>query len=119
MILPETITLDTETTGLTPKTVICTDRNGTNNYIIHMYDDNYEFLNLVPYLNNKVLIGHNILFDLGFMYKYFYPKKVLDTMLASKIFVQWRFWNSRHDFGSCMVRIRTHYDKKQIKRIFT
>jgi ribonuclease D len=77
MILPETIALDTETTGLTPRNcdIFCVQiGTGTNNYIIHMYDDNYEFLNLVPYLNNKVLIGHNILFDLGFMYNIFLSK---------------------------------------------
>ncbi len=122
MILPETLALDTETTGLTPRNcdIFCVQiGTGENNYIIHMYDDNYQFSDLVPYLNNKILIGHNILFDLDFMYKYgFYPKQVLDTMLASKILYNGDFWNSRHDFGSVMKReLDVYYDKTDQKNI--
>jgi ribonuclease D len=43
---PETIALDTETTGLTPRNcdIFCVQiGTGTNNYIIHMYDDIMNF----------------------------------------------------------------------------
>lgn len=122
MILPDIIALDTETTGLTARDCdmfCCQIGTGTNNYIIHQYDDNYEFADVVPYLEGKTLIGHNILFDLGFMYKYgFYPEKVLDTMLASKILYNGDMHNLRADFGSVMYReLGVHYDKTDQKNI--
>jgi ribonuclease D len=89
MLLPETIAIDTETTGLTPLNcdIFCVQiGTGKNNYLIHMYDDNYEFNDIVSYIKNKTLVGQNLLFDIGFFYKYkFYPKKIKDTMLATKI----------------------------------
>lgn len=121
MVLPETIAIDTETTGLETRhcDVFCVQiGTGKDNYIIHMYDDNYEFEDIVPYIDDKILVGHNILFDLGFMYKYnFWPKKVKDTMLASKI-----LYNGdpreRHDFGSVMKReLDVVYDKTEQKNI--
>jgi DNA polymerase I-like protein with 3'-5' exonuclease and polymerase domains len=121
MILPSTISIDTETTGLVTREndIFCTQiGTGENNYLIHMYDDNYFFEELVPYIKNKTLVGHNILFDLGFFYKHnFYPKKVFDTMLASKI-----LYNGdptiRHDFGSVMQKeLNIVYDKTEQKNI--
>lgn len=121
MVLPEKIALDTETTGLRPRhhDIFCVQiGTGKDNYIIHMYDDNYEFDDVVPYIDGKILVGHNILFDLGFMYKYnFWPKEVRDTMLASKI-----MYNGdprvRHDFGSVMKReLDVVYDKTEQKNI--
>ncbi len=121
MVLPETIAIDTETTGLEARhcEIFCVQiGTGTNNYIIHMYDDNYVFQDLVPYIDGKILIGHNILFDLGFFYKYdFWPKEVRDTMLASKI-----IYNGdpreRHDFGHVMKReLDISYDKTEQKNI--
>ena len=121
MILPNKIAIDTETTGLEARKqeIFCTQiGTGENNYIIHMYDDNYTFQDLVPYIDGKILVGHNILFDLGFFYKYdFWPKEVRDTMLASKI-----LYNGdpreRHDFGSVMYReLNTKYDKTEQKNI--
>jgi DNA polymerase-1 len=134
MVLPETIALDTETTGLFPRNcdIFCIQiGTGKDNYIIHMYDDNYEFVDAIPYLNNKVLIGHNILFDLGFMYKYgFFPKKVLDTMLATKILYNGQLEKYtkqdggvvsipvKADFGSVMKReLGVVYDKTDQKNI--
>lgn len=126
MILPETISIDTETTGLTPRhcDVFCVQiGTGTNNYIVVMYNDNYEFNDIVPYIDNKVLIGHNILFDLGFMYKYgFYPENVKDTMLASKILYNGQldvnYLPHRHDFGSVMKKeLNVIYDKTDQKNI--
>jgi len=121
MELSDIIALDTETTGLSPidSDIFCTQiGTGKHNYIIVMYNDNYCFEDLIPYIENKTLIGHNILFDLGFMYKHnFYPKEVRDTMLASKI-----IYNGdptiRHDFGSVMSReLNVVYDKTDQKNI--
>lgn len=126
MILPETISIDTETTGLIPRhcDVFCVQiGTSINNYIVVMYNDNYEFNDIVPYIDNKVLIGHNILFDLGFMYKYgFYPENVKDTMLASKILYNGQldenYLPCRHDFGSVMKKeLNVIYDKTDQKNI--
>jgi DNA polymerase I-like protein with 3'-5' exonuclease and polymerase domains len=130
MVLKETLALDTETTGLIPRhcDIFCV-QIGTkeNNYIIHMYDENYEFKDLAPYLDGKILIFHNALFDLGFMYKYgYYPKEVRDTMIASKILYNGQFeevfpgsWRPvRHNFGACMKReLDMVYDKTTQKNI--
>src|SRR5215471_10296730 len=73
MELPDKIAIDTETTGLTPRNadIFCVQiGTGRNNYLIHMYDGNYEFKDLAPFISGKILVGHNITFDLGFMYKY-------------------------------------------------
>ena len=125
MILGDVIALDTETTGLQPRNcdVFCVQiGTGKDNYIIVMYNDNYEFSDVVPYINGKTLIGHNILFDLGFMYKYnFIPNNVLDTMLASKILYNGQldeYLPYRHDFGSVMKReLNAVYDKTDQKNI--
>lgn len=121
MILPDKIAIDTETTGLEARKheIFCTQiGTGTNNYIIHMYDDNYQFKDLIPYIKDKVLVGHNILFDLGFFYKYdFWPKEVRDTMLASKILHNGNP-RMRHDFGAVMAReLDVKYDKTEQKNI--
>jgi DNA polymerase-1 len=121
MVLPDKIAIDTETTGLHPRNsdIFCVQiGTGKNNYLIHMYDGNYEFSNLVPFIEDKVLVGHNITFDLGFMYKYnFWPKEVRDTMIASKV-----LYNGdptvRHDFGAVMKReLDVVYDKTEQKNI--
>ena len=126
MILGDVISLDTETTGLQPRNydIFCVQLGtGDNNYIIVMYNEDYEFNDVVPYITGKTLIGHNILFDLGFMYKHsFYPEKVYDTMLASKILYNGQtdehFVPYRHDFGSVMKReLNVVYDKTDQKNI--
>jgi DNA polymerase I-like protein with 3'-5' exonuclease and polymerase domains len=128
MILGDVISLDTETTGLQPRNcdIFCVQLGtGDNNYIIVMYNDDYEFKDVVPYITGKTLIGHNILFDLGFMYKYgFYPKKVYDTMIASKILYNGALDKENHfapyanDFGSVMKReLNVVYDKTDQKNI--
>lgn len=127
MVLPETISFDTETTGLTPRNcdIFCVQiGTGENNYIIVMYNDNYEFADLVPYIDGKTLIGHNITFDLGFMYKYnFFPEKVLDTMIATRILYNGAveapyFLPYKADFGSVMKReLNVVYDKTDQKNI--
>ncbi|RPJ28034.1 MAG: hypothetical protein EHM25_10480 [Nitrosopumilales archaeon] len=125
MILPEKIAIDTETTGLRAREeeIFCTQiGTGNNNYIIHMYDDNYSFKDLIPYIEGKILVGHNILFDLGFFYKYdFWPREVRDTMLATKILYNGQLENwvpFKADFGSVMKReLNIIYDKTEQKNI--
>jgi len=121
MILPNKIAIDTETTGLTARhnEIFCVQiGTGENNYIIVMYDNNYYFEDLIPYIQGKVLVGHNIQFDLGFFYKYdFWPVEVRDTMLASKILYNGEL-AIRHDFGAVMFReLGVVYDKTEQKNI--
>ena len=134
MILPEKIAVDTETTGLFARNceIFCIQiGTGSNNYIIQLYDNNYEFKDVIPFIENKTMVFHNALFDLGFMYKYnFYPEKVLDTMLANKILyngmkrVYYTKYNNtvmlpvKSDFGSVMNHeLGIKYDKTDQKNI--
>lgn len=121
MILPEVLAVDTETTEL--KAIIgnifaIQIGTGVDNYLIHCYDDNFIPQDIIPYLENKTLIGHNLTFDLGFFYKYgFYPNRVKDTFIASKI-----LYNGikmyRHDFGTVFEReLGINYDKSEQKNI--
>ena len=121
MILPNIIAIDTETTDLKP---ILGDifaiqiGTGTNNYLIHCYNDNFKPEEIFPFIKDKILIGHNITFDLGFFYKYgFYPNKVKDTFIASKIIYN-GLKEYRHDFGSVFEReLNINYDKSEQKNI--
>jgi DNA polymerase-1 len=126
MVLSDTIACDSETNGLQPRNsdMFCFQiGTGKDNYIIVMYNNNYEFSDIIPYIKNKTLIFHNALFDLGFCYKYgFYPKNVRDTMLASKIIynggVDENYLPIRHDFGSVMKKeLNVIYDKTEQKNI--
>jgi DNA polymerase I-like protein with 3'-5' exonuclease and polymerase domains len=131
MILPDTISVDSEDTGLEARKcdMFCVQLGtGDNNYIIDLYssgEDSYKFEELIPYIKDKTLIFHNALFDLGFFYKHsFYPEKILDTMLASKIIYNGAEDEDnynlpyRHDFGSVMKReLNVYYDKFEQKNI--
>jgi DNA polymerase I-like protein with 3'-5' exonuclease and polymerase domains len=123
MILPETLAIDTETTGLFAKDcdIFCVQiGTGDNNYLIHCYDDNYEVRDIVPYIDDKTLVFQNGLFDLGFFYKYnFYPEKIKDTMLATKILLNGKgYMDSKADFQSIMKReLDVWYDKTTQKNI--
>jgi DNA polymerase I-like protein with 3'-5' exonuclease and polymerase domains len=131
MILTDIISIDTETTGLTPRDceLFCVQiGTGENNYIIDLYtdgEDSYKFEELIPYIKDKTMIFHNALFDLGFFYKHnFYPERVLDTMLASKIIYNGAEDSEnhslpyRHDFGSVMKReLEIVYNKTDQKNI--
>lgn len=127
IILPEVIGIDSETTGLKARheTMFCIQiSSGNDNYIIDFYtsEDAYTFKNIIPYIKNKTLIGHNLTFDLGFFYKHnFYPEKVFDTMIASKILYNGMFEGKqpfKHDFGSVMKReLNIIYDKTDQKNI--
>ena len=124
MRLPEIISIDSETTGLEARhsDIFCIQiGTKTDNYLIHMYDGNYVMSDLVPYIEDKTLIFHNALFDLGFFYKYdFYPEKVLDTMLATKILYNGDVFNLKADFKSAMQReLNITYDKTEQANIST
>ena len=121
MILPEVLAVDTETTEL--KAILgdifaIQIGTGVDNYLIHCYDNNYAPQDIIPYLENKTLIGHNLTFDLGFFYKYgFYPDKVKDTFIASKILYN-GIKEYRHDFGTVFEReLGINYDKSEQKNI--
>lgn len=122
MVLPDEIAYDSETTGLIVRNedVFCIQL-GTkvNNYLIVMYNDDYTFEDLIPYIEHKTLVIHNALFDLKFCYKHnFYPKKVKDTLLASRILYNGDFLVKRHDFKTVMQReLRIEYDKTEQKNI--
>jgi DNA polymerase I-like protein with 3'-5' exonuclease and polymerase domains len=126
IVLPDIIGIDTETTGLQTRhcDVFCVQiGTGNNNYIIVMYNNNYNFSDIIPYIKNKTLIFHNALFDLGFCYKYgFYPEKIRDTMIANKILyngkVDENYLPIRNDFGAVMQReLNVIYDKTEQKNI--
>jgi DNA polymerase I-like protein with 3'-5' exonuclease and polymerase domains len=129
MLLPDTISFDLETTGLDAKIdSIFSIQIGTglNNYLIDL--QNYDtplikskdilFNDVIPFIKNKILIGQNISFDLKFLYmKDFYPDKVFDTMIASKILHNGEFIQ-RHSFGEIMEReLGLIYDKSEQKNI--
>lgn len=130
MILPEIISVDSETTGLAARhnDMFCLQvGTGENNYIIDFYtsEDAYTFKEVIPYLEEKEMIFHNGTFDLQFFYKHgFYPKNVRDTMIASKIIYNGAedpdnyFLPYRHDFGAVIKReIGLYLDKTDQKNI--
>lgn len=119
MILPKKISCDTETTSLKPyKGELFAVQIGTgkDNYLIDIASIGIE--NVIPYLQNKVLVFHNAKFDLGWFYKHnFFPWKVRDTFLASKILHN-GLVTIRHSFGHVMEReLGIDYDKSEQKNI--
>lgn len=123
MVLPHTISIDTEDTGLIARRddIFCI-QIGTGmgrNYLVVCYNDNYTPQEVFSYLEGKILVFHNALFDLGFFYKYgFYPKEVRDTLLASRIIYNGDVENIKHDFASCMKReLDIVYNKTEQKNI--
>lgn len=124
MILPNIIAIDSETSGLIARheNIFCIQiGTGENCYLIKMYDNDYTFNDLIPYLEGKTLIFHNALFDLGFFYKYdFFPENIRDTYLASRILNNNNIENKKNDFGAVMEReIGIKYDKTEQKNIAT
>lgn len=121
--LPKTIAFDSETTGLDSNLedmFCCQIGTGQDNYIIHMYDDNYTFNDVIPFLEGKALVLQNATFDLAFMYKYdFYPEDIYDTMIATRILYNGlSYQQSKADFASIMEReLGIIYDKTDQKNI--
>jgi DNA polymerase-1 len=130
IIFPEIISIDSETTGLHSRNhdMFCLQvGTGDDNYIFDFYtsENHYTFKEIIPFLENKTLVGQNLTFDLQFFYKHnFYPKNVKDTMIASKILYNGKedpdnyYLPYKHDLGSIMKRelgvILNKYEQKNI-----
>jgi len=115
IILPKKISVDTETTSLkTFKGEIFAVQVGTgsNNYLFDI--ESIGIQPVIKLLENKILVFHNAIFDLGWFYKYgFFPWKVRDTMLASQILHN-GIREIRHGFGYVMEReLSVQYDKSE------
>jgi len=130
MILPDTLAIDSETTGLNcliDSVFSIQIGTGTNNYLIDLqaYDTPLDkgkqiyIEEVIPYLKDKTLVFHNASFDIGFLYmKKFFPDSVRDTMLASKILHNGEPPNITHGFGAVMEReLGIEYDKSEQKNI--
>jgi len=119
MVLPNAISCDTETEGLwarRDKLFSVQIGTGKDNYIIDI--ETIPFNELVPYIDNKVLVFQNAVFDLGFFYQLgFFPKKVRDTFIASKLMHNGDV-TMRHGFAFLMEReLGLDYDKSEQKNI--
>ena len=105
--LPDTIACDSECTSL--KAILgdmfCIQfGTGKDNFIVHMYDDNYYPEDIKTILLTKELIFQNSLYDLHFLAKYgIYPPKVRDTFLASKLIYN-GIKSYRHGFADIFKR---------------
>lgn len=132
MILPNAIAIDTETTDLVVRRVaeeflgaeLFATQIGTgdNNYLIDLQEHNngLSFEQLIPYIQDKILVLHNATFDLRLFYKHgFFPSKIHDTFIASKMYYNGARNNVfTHDFGSVMEReLGITYDKSEQKNI--
>lgn len=128
--LPNIISIDLETLGLNALTDAVFSiqlGTGSNNYLIDLqaYDTllskgkQIYIEEVIPYLKDKVLVFHNVAFDLGFLYvKRFFPNDVRDTMLASKILHNGEPPHITHGFGAVMEReLGLEYDKSEQKNI--
>lgn len=116
---PIKIAVDTETTSIKPykgEMFAIQVGTGINNYLFDLESVGIE--NVIPLLENKVLVFHNAKFDLGWFYKYgFFPWKVRDTFLASKILHN-GIVTTRHSFGELMSReLEIDYDKSEQQNI--
>jgi DNA polymerase I-like protein with 3'-5' exonuclease and polymerase domains len=117
--LPSKIAVDTETTSIKPhkgEMFAVQVGTGSDNYLFDL--DSVPIKDVIPLLENRVLVFHNAKFDLGWFYKYgFFPWKVRDTFLASKILHN-GLVTVRHSFGELMSReLKIDYDKSEQKNI--
>lgn len=83
----DTLCIDTETTGFDPhqEKMLCIQLgNKDEQYVIDTRSLNVLFLK--PFLENALLIGQNLKFDLKFLYKQgIHPRKIYDTFVAEKV----------------------------------
>ena len=94
------IQFDTETEGLDvfSKKLLCYQLgNKENQYVFDQFSYSIELLKDL-FESNRIFIGHNLLFDLKYLYYYnIWPKHVYDTMLVEQlIWLGWgesRFYN--------------------------
>ena len=124
MQLTKHIAVDSETTSLNPREgdmFAIQIGTGKNNYLIDMqtHNNGIKFEEVIPYLEGRTLIGQNFTFDLTFMYAHgFYPEKVMDTFIASKILYNGYPGSFRHGFAYIMEReLGIDYDKSEQKNI--
>jgi len=132
MGLPDKIAFDCETTGLSAlkdKAFAIQIGTGINNYLIDLQEyssplfkeeeKEIKYKEIIPFIKGKELVGHNIAFDLGFAYMQgFFPDKVRDTMIGSKILHNGEHVSVRHGFGDVMQReLEIEYDKSEQKNI--
>ena len=105
--IPERVATDSECTHLKAilGDIFCIQfGTGKDNFIVHMYDDNYHPEDVKDILLTRELILQNGLFDLHFFAKYgIYPPKVRDTFLASKILYN-GIKSYRHGFADIFKR---------------
>lgn len=123
MVIPYKIAIDTETTGLDcikDKLFAVQIGTGENNYLIDLTDEKgISFKDIIPFIKDSILVGHNIGFDLGFFYKQgFFPDVVYDTMIGSMLLHNGDSFIKRHSFGFVMEReLSLTYDKSEQKTI--
>lgn len=119
VVLPSKIAVDTETTSIKPyKGDMFAIQVGTGDNV-YLFDlESIKIENVIPLLENKVLVFHNAKFDLGWFYKYgFFPWKIRDTFLSSKILHNGNV-RVKHSFGDVMEReLNIKYDKSEQKNI--
>lgn len=81
------VSLDTETEGFDPhtcKTLCIQVGDKENQYVIDAGSE--DLLQLKPLLEEKLIIGHNLKFDLKFLYKLgIFPRKIHDTFVTEKV----------------------------------
>lgn len=128
MKLTGIIAVDTETTALNPRhgdIFSIQIGTGKDNYLIdcQVHNNGYKVEDVIPYLEDRKLVGHNFTFDLTFFYKHgFYPKcgNVHDTMVMSMILHNGKEprFQYRHGFGYVMEReLGVIYDKSEQENI--
>jgi len=124
MVLPKHIAVDSETTSLNPREgdmFAVQIGTGKDNYLIDMqlHNEGIKFEEVIPYLEGKTLIGQNFTFDMTFFYAHgFYPEKVMDTFIASKLLYNGYPGYFRHGFAYIMEReLDAFYDKTEQQNI--
>lgn len=95
--------VDSETYGFDPHTVdmMCFQIGGPEHQFVIHPDKLWEFQ---PFLESYPLIGHNLKFDLKFLYKKgIYPRMVWDTMLTEQV-IHCGLPNVRHNLAAVAKR---------------
>lgn len=117
--LPKIIAIDTETTGLNAREddIFCVQiATYSDSYIIDLQkhpqlpneDLVLYFEELMPYIKDKILVFQNGLFDVGFFYnKNFFPKKILDTYIASKL-----IYNGYNEYGNFLFDLGSIFERE-------
>ena len=118
--LPKVIAVDTETTGKWAyKERMFSIQIGTRtkSYLVDL--ESIPFKEVIPYLEGKQLVGHNLIFDLGFFYREgYFPEKVFDTFVVSRILYNNKDRIHTHNLGAVVKReLGVELDKSIQKNI--